>query len=83
MTEGFSVGVPLACCARFARFKLHSSDGMILGFQVRQCGRSFLAAGGVLCAERQPDTACVSLEHGRAGCGVGIWTEAGTKRSDI
>lgn len=44
--------------------------GKIIGFQIYLCSRGFLAAGGILCAERQPDITGLPLERGCAGGGV-------------
>lgn len=78
LTEEFSVSVfrtprLLACgVPRSARSSSTLLMAVILGFQVQWCRRTFLAAGGILRAERQSSITCVSLEHGCAGCSVGI-----------
>ena len=43
---------------------------LMTGFEICLRGRTFLTAGGILCAERQSDTPGVPLEHGCAGCSV-------------
>lgn len=78
LTEEFSVSVfhmprPLACGVSLsARSSSTLLMAVILGFQVQWCCRTFLAAGGILHAERQSNITCVPLEHGRAGSSVGI-----------
>ena len=78
LTEEFSVSVfhtpgLLACGVPWsARSSSTLLMAVILGFQVQWCRRTFLAAGGILRAKRQSSITCISMEHGRAGCSVGI-----------